>query len=139
MTHRSPRASSATFVGRPAAFVAAALCALLLAASPASAAKPKHAAAAVPAEAASGVVNINTASVEQLTFLPGIGAERASRIVDHRASKPFKTVVELARVKGIGLKTVRNLKPWLAVEGSTTLRAPVKASRRANTKSAGQN
>ncbi len=68
-----------------------------------------------------GVVNINTASVDQLTLLPGIGQGRATRIVAFRALKPFKRVVELARVKGIGMKTVRRLKGLLVVQGPTTL------------------
>ena len=68
-----------------------------------------------------GVVNLNTASVEQLRLLPGIGAKRADRIVHFRRTKPFKRVVELARVKGIGMKTVRTLKVYLVVSGPTTL------------------
>jgi competence protein ComEA len=68
-----------------------------------------------------GVVNLNTASVDQLMLLPGIGAKRAGRIVRFRQTKPFKRVVELARVKGIGVKTVRKLKVYLVVDGATTL------------------
>ena len=68
-----------------------------------------------------GVVNINTASMQQLELLPGIGPSRASRIVSFRSVKPFKRVRELARVKGIGRKTVRRLKVYLTVQGPTTL------------------
>lgn len=68
-----------------------------------------------------GVVNINTASPEQLRLLPGIGPARASRIVAFRALKPFRRVVELARVRGIGRKTVRKLRAYLSIDGPTTL------------------
>ena len=68
-----------------------------------------------------GVVNVNTATAGQLTLLPGIGPKRAARIVDFRRVKPFKRIMHLARVKGIGFKTVRKLKPYLTVRGPTTL------------------
>jgi len=68
-----------------------------------------------------GVVNLNTATVDQLRLLPSIGEKRAQRIVSFRQVKPFRRVVELARVKGIGLKTVRKLKAYLAIKGPTTL------------------
>ena len=76
-----------------------------------------------------GVVNLNTATAEQLCWLPGIGSGKAERIVAHRADQPFKKVVELARVKGIGLKTVRQLKTYLAVTGPTTLNGPIASPR----------
>lgn len=76
--------------------------------------------AASSAGTATGVVNINTGTAAELAWLPGIGPSRAERIVAHRAKRPFKKVVELARVKGIGLKTVRKLKAFLTVSGPTT-------------------
>ena len=77
-----------------------------------------------------GVVNINQASATELALLPGIGASKAGRIVLYRAKRPFKKAVELARVKGIGLKTVRKLKSYLRVEGRTTLkRSATKAAK----------
>jgi len=75
------------------------------------------------------VVNINTATEEELTFLPGIGVERAERIVAYRQKRRFKKISELARVSGIGLKTVRTLRPWLTLEGKTTAVEPLKSRR----------
>ena len=68
-----------------------------------------------------GVVNLNTATEAQLTLLPRIGPGKATRIVAYRQKRPFKRVTHLARVKGIGLKTVRLLKPYLTLTGPTTL------------------
>jgi competence protein ComEA len=67
-----------------------------------------------------GVVNINTASPEQLELLPGVGPAKARLIVEYREKHAFRTVEELARVKGIGPKTVRRLRPNLVVRGDTT-------------------
>ena len=47
-------------------------------------------------------ININTASVEELLELPGIGPSLAERIIEHRTAQPFKTVEDLMEVKGIG-------------------------------------
>lgn len=74
-----------------------------------------------------GVVNINTADAQTLAFLPGIGKTRAQQIIAYRSRRPFKRTVELARVKGIGLKMVRRLKPMLRVAGPSTLRKPSKS------------
>ncbi|MFT7582612.1 MAG: competence protein ComEA [Myxococcota bacterium] len=73
-----------------------------------------------------GVININTANADQLTFLPGIGGAKAERIVEMRTKRLFKRVVDLARVRGIGLRTIRKLRPWLRITGATTLAGPVK-------------
>ena len=57
-------------------------------------------AAAKPAPA--GKVNINTASAEQLTTLPGVGPKLAARIVEYRQkSGAFKSVQELMNVTDI--------------------------------------
>ncbi|TNF38340.1 MAG: helix-hairpin-helix domain-containing protein [Deltaproteobacteria bacterium] len=77
-----------------------------------------------------GVVNINDATPAQLAYLPGIGPAKAERIVAYRAKHRFKTPLELARVRGIGLKTVHKLKAWLRVDGPTTLDGPVRSSKR---------
>jgi competence ComEA-like helix-hairpin-helix protein len=87
-------------------------------------------AAQVEGPADAGVVNLNTATADELQRLPRIGEEKALRIIAHRERTPFKSVVELGRVRGIGLKTLRLLKPWLAIAGPTTLRDKVKAPRK---------
>ena len=50
-------------------------------------------------------VNLNTASVQQLTTLPGVGPQLAARIVEYRQkSGTFRTTQELMNVKGVGEK-----------------------------------
>ena len=54
------------------------------------------------------VVNINTADAETLALaLDGVGASRARAIVEYRdAHGPFRSVEDLAQVKGIGERVV---------------------------------
>lgn len=80
-------------------------------------------AAAPQASAASagGVVNINEASDDQLTRLPGIGPARARQVIEYRKQHPFKRPEELTRIKGIGKKTFAKLRPLIALSGPTTL------------------
>ena len=54
------------------------------------------------------MVNINTASATELSMaMNGIGSSKAEAIVAYReANGPFKTVDDLARVKGVGDATV---------------------------------
>ena len=53
-------------------------------------------------------VNINTANANTLAVaLDGVGAQRAKAIVDYReAHGPFRTIDDLAQVKGIGERVV---------------------------------
>lgn len=56
---------------------------------------------------AAEVININTAGVEELSQLRNIGPAKAAAIVSHRdANGPFHSVQELAKVSGIGDRTV---------------------------------
>ena len=67
-------------------------------------------------KAPTGKVNINTATVEQLTTLPGIGPRLAARIVEYRQkSGSFRTPQELINVKGIGEKNYAKIETWLTV------------------------
>lgn len=62
---------------------------------------------------AAGKLNINTATVEELETLPGIGERKAAAIVEYRgANGPFERVEDLVEVSGIGegiLASIRDL------------------------------
>jgi competence protein ComEA len=71
---------------------------------------------ALAAKAApAGKVNVNTASVEQLATLPGVGPKLAARIVEYRQKTPFKALPEVMNVKGIGEKNFEKLQPFLSL------------------------
>ena len=61
------------------------------------------------------VTNVNTASVEELQQnLPRIGPALAGRIAEYRRQHGrFATVEQLVEVRGIGEKTLENLRPWV--------------------------
>lgn len=60
-----------------------------------------------PATAQDPVVNINTASAEELTALDGVGESKALAIIaDRDTNGPFESEGDLARVRGIGETTV---------------------------------
>ena len=56
-----------------------------------------------------GIVDINTATVEELVTLPGVGEKLAERIVRARGEKRFDSLEDLERVKGIGRKMLVKL------------------------------
>jgi len=66
------------------------------------------------------VVNINTATLEQLETLPGIGPARARLIIEHRT---YSSVDDLKRVNGISDGMIEDLRPLLLVNGETQERA----------------
>jgi competence protein ComEA len=92
---------------------AAALAVGLIAASPAAAA------AAIPqsqAEAQAKLVNLNTATANELATLPGVGPAVAARIIEYREKNgAFKKIEDLMNVRGIGEKTFLKLKPLVTV------------------------
>ena len=76
--------------------------------------------AAAAATAPSGErINVNTASAEELTALPGIGPSYAQRIVEYREKNgPFRKVEDLLNVRGIGEKTLERIKDKVTVGAS---------------------
>ncbi len=70
-----------------------------------------------------GVVNVNTASVQELQLLPGIGESRAQALVELRKRRGgFKSLDELKEVKGIGDASLERMRPYLRLQGKTTAR-----------------
>lgn len=58
-------------------------------------------------------LNVNSCSYEELLKLPGIGPKKARAIMEERERRPFRSVHDLKRVKGIGRKTIQRLAPYL--------------------------
>ena len=59
---------------------------------------------------------MNTATVEELMSVPGIGQVIAQRIVEFREKNgPFKSIDDLLKVQGIGEKSLARIKDHLSV------------------------
>jgi competence ComEA-like helix-hairpin-helix protein len=65
------------------------------------------------------IVNVNTATSEQLQTIPDIGPARAAKIMAHRDREPFKAVEDLHNVKGIPRSVVDGMIPYVTVDGET--------------------
>jgi competence protein ComEA len=71
---------------------------------------------------AAAPVNLNTATMDQLATIPGIGVKTAERIIAYREKNGgFKKIEDLMNVSGVGEKSFLKMKPLITV-------AAVKAS-----------
>ena len=84
------------------------------------------------------VVNVNTATLEQLQYLPRIGPAKADAIVWARSCSDgpgcpggaitFRKLEDLLKVSGVGEKTLEKLKPYVVFEGETTATAKLEST-----------
>jgi len=68
-----------------------------------------------PLASAEARINLNEATAEELTSLPGIGPARARAIIERREEAPFESVDELTDVSGIGPALVDKMRDQIDV------------------------
>ena len=87
---------------------------------------------------AQAVVNINTATKEELTTLKGVGEKRAQEIINYRTKNgPFKTVDDLEKVSGIGPGIMKQIRSEVTTSGKTDIgKAGAKDAKAAGAKKA---
>ncbi len=91
-----------------------------------SAAWAQEAAKPDPAKPAVTLIDINSATVEQLMTLNGIGQKKAAAIVAEREAKGcFPNIEALDDVKGFGKKTIENLRPFIKADNCTANRVTI--------------
>lgn len=64
---------------------------------------------------AQGKINLNTASVEQLVELKGLGEVKAQKIVEYRNKHKFTSVDQIVEINGIGEKLLEKLRDQLTI------------------------
>lgn len=85
-----------------------------------------------------GVVNINTATAEELMLLPGIGPSKANAIVGYREAQKFDSNEDLMKVKGVGAKLFEGVQAYITVDGPTTAKRMDTPSINLDTPTAGE-
>lgn len=63
----------------------------------------------------SGLIDLNTASLEELKTLPGIGDSKASAIIEYRKNTPFETIEDIMNVSGIKENSFQKIKDMIKV------------------------
>jgi competence protein ComEA len=70
---------------------------------------------APPAQATSGLLDLNTATAEQLDTLPGVGPATAAKIIASRSERPFASVEDLVSRKLVTASTLAKFKDQVSV------------------------
>jgi DNA uptake protein ComE-like DNA-binding protein len=79
--------------------------------------RPEKLGASTGGDGPAAPLDPNTALLEDLIRLPGVGAALAGRIVQARDAEPFASIDDLRRVRGLGRARIERLRPYLAVPG----------------------
>ena len=61
------------------------------------------------------LVNLNTASLEEITSLPGIGESKAKTIIEYREKQKFNSIEDIQNIKGIGASLFEKIKENITV------------------------
>jgi competence protein ComEA len=74
------------------------------------------------AEVYYGQANLNTATFDELVLLPYVNGEIANNIIEFRNNNgPFSSIDDLLKVEGITKKALKEMKPYLKLEGKTDI------------------
>ncbi|MGN1343292.1 MAG: helix-hairpin-helix domain-containing protein [Traorella sp.] len=60
-------------------------------------------------------ISLNSAALDELIQLPGIGISKAERIIEYRNQKSFQSIEEIMEVKGIGEKIFEKIKDLICL------------------------
>jgi len=82
----------------------------------------------------SGLIDLSTATADQLDSLPGIGPKLASEILAYRARTPFTSVEDLTNVSGIGDGKLNALRGLVTVHGAGSTPATPSGAKAAKSK-----
>jgi competence protein ComEA len=70
--------------------------------------------------AGTGVVNLNTATLDQIDALPGVSPRLAAAVVAERTARPFGRAEDVMRVRGMSKTRFERLRPHLSVTGPSS-------------------
>jgi competence protein ComEA len=80
--------------------------------------------------AGTGVLNLNSATLDQLDALPGISPKVAAAVVAERSTRPFNRPEDVLRVRGVSQRRFGRLRSHLTVTGATTFTPAARSSPR---------
>lgn len=61
------------------------------------------------------LIALNSAPIEELMLMPGVGPKTADNIIQYRENTPFKVIEDLMLINGIGEKTYYNLRGYVCL------------------------